>query len=313
MKKKVTVAIPVYNGEKYILDALLSIISQTSKPDQIIVCDNQSPDNTVNILNKFKQDHKDFDIKLHVNETNLGNIKNYNKCMELCQSEYLLILSSDDRLKKDALEKQLRFFDNHPELAFVGGRVDYINNAGEFICRNKKIENRIYNRGELLEFIRDTKLWIQHSAVLLKTKYTNTIGFWDSNYIGGDERFWAKVILEYPIAMLGDVLAEERTHSEQLGNREHLRFKDKILHFETNFNIAKYESSPERIREAKKVLNDWVANQCITVSNSVRKNYGKKDLAIKYWLYGLRRNPNYYFKRYIYWKIKSSINTINDH
>lgn len=312
MKQKVTIAIPVFNGEKYILEALQSIIDQTIKVDQILICDNQSTDNTSKIINRFKKEHENWNIKLHTNKTNIGNIRNYNKCMELCQTDYLLILSSDDRLKKETIKKQLNFFETHPELALVGGVVDYINSNGEIIVHSKKSEDRIYNKGELLEFISKTRLWVQHSAVLMKTKFTNTIGFWDSKNIGGDERFWAQVLLSYPIAFLGDTLAEERRHSEQLGNREHLRYKDKILHFETNYKVANFESNPQRIKKTKKVINDWIASQSIFVSNSVWKKTGKKKLAMKYWIYGLKKNPDYYFRRYIYWKMKTAIKNIKN-
>lgn len=306
MKKKVTVAIPVFNGEKYILEALQSIIDQTVKVDHIIVCDNHSTDNTAQIVNRFKLEHEKWDIKLHINELNIGNIKNYNKCIELCQSDYLLILSSDDRLKNHTIEKQLNFFESHPKFALVGGRVDNIDSAGEIILRNTKLKDRIFNKREILELINETRLWIQHSSVLLNTKFTKTIGFWDTTHIGGDERFWAQVLLKYPIALLGEVLVEERIHLEQLGKKEHLKYKDKIMHFETNYKIAYYESSPERIKKTQKLLKNWIASQSIIVSNSVWKNSGEKQLAIKYWYYGLKTNPVYFIKRYTYVQVKKA-------
>ena len=305
MKKKVTVAIPVFNGEKYILEALQSIIDQTIKVDHIIVCDNHSTDNTIKIVKQFKQEHEKWDTKLHINELNIGNIKNYNKCMELCQSDYLLILSSDDKLKNYTIEKQLNFFESHPEFALVGGRVDNIDSAGEIISRNTKLKDRLFNKGEILELINETRLWIQHSTVLLNTKFTKTIGFWDTKYIGGDERFWAQVLLKYPIVLLGTALVEERIHLEQLGKKEHLKYKDKIMHFESNLKVANFESSPERIRKTQKLLKNWIASQSIVVSNSVRKNSGKKQLAKKYWYYGLKTSPYYYFERYIFNKVKA--------
>lgn len=310
IKKEITVTIPVFNGEKYILEALQSIINQTIKIDHIIICDNHSTDNTVKIVEKFKSEYKDWDIQLHINNVNLGNMRNYNKCMELCHSDYLLILSSDDKLKPDTIEKQVHFLEEHPEIAFVAGKVDYIDENGLFIGRDKKINDRIFKKGEILELIQATNLWIQHSAVLFNTKYTKNIGKWEYKLIGGDERFYARVLRKYPIALLGDFLVEQRVHSEQLGTREHLRYKDKIMHFETNLKVADWEENPERARKARKILKNWIAAQSIVVSKSAWKNFGKKHFAIKYWFYGLKTNPNYYFNRYIYSNLKRTAKRI---
>jgi len=310
MKKEVTVTIPVFNGEKYILEALKSIIDQTIKINHIIICDNHSTDNTVKAVKNFKREHEEIDIQIHINNANLGNMRNYNKCMELCHSDYLLILSSDDKLKPDTIEKQVHFLEEHPEIAFVAGKVDYIDEDGNLIGKDRKVKDCILKKGEILELIQATNLWIQHSAILFNRKYTKTIGDWEYKLIGGDERFYARVLRQYPIALLGDYLVEQRVHTEQLGTREHLRYKDKIMHFETNLKVADWEDDPKRASKAKKILKKWIASQSIAVSNSAWKNFGKKQLSIKYWFYGLKTSPNYYFKRYIYSKMKRTAKLI---
>jgi len=310
VKKRITVAIPVFNGEKYISQALHSIIDQTLKVDNIIVCDNHSTDRTVKIIKEFKSTYKDWNIILHVNDTNLGNIRNYNKCMELCSSDFLLILSSDDKLKKDAIEKQIMFLDKHPQVAFVAGQVDLVDESGKFLKRDNLRKDRIFKKGEILEFIAETNLWIQHSALMMRPKYTKSIGFWDYKYIGGDERFWAQVLKEYPIGLVGEIWVEQRAHKNQLGNMEHLKFKDKIMHFKTNLKVAEWESNPDRTKKAKKLLKRWIASQSIVICNSVWKNFGKRQLAVKYWLYGLKTAPKVYFNLYVLSKFKNVIRHI---
>jgi len=68
MDKTVTVSIPVYNGERFILEALQSVINQTVKVNQIIICDNLSNDKTTHLVQQFIEDHKDWNIVIHINK-----------------------------------------------------------------------------------------------------------------------------------------------------------------------------------------------------------------------------------------------------
>lgn len=147
MKKEVTVAIPVFNGEKFILEALESIVKQTRPVDHIVVCDNHSTDKTVSIINQFKSKNEEVDIQLHINPTNIGNIKNYNKCLKLCRSDYLLILSSDDKLKPDAISKLAAFLDDHPNVAFVVGEKDIFDESGNIIATALKKAGSDFQKG----------------------------------------------------------------------------------------------------------------------------------------------------------------------
>ncbi len=311
MNTKLTVAIPVYNGEQYILEALQSIVDQHAKVDQILICDNCSTDNTIEVIQRFFGQLKgETETKIHVNNENIGALRNFNKCIELCETDYLLMLHTDDKLKKDGLVKQLEFYKKHPDFAAVGGKVDGMDENGKIFLKAAVTPDMIFQKGEIMEFVSKTYLWIQPATVMLNMKYREQIGYIDGTYIGGDERFWASILLHHPIAVLGCPVIDQRVHLGQGGTREHLRYKDKILHFEKNLEVANLESSPERIRKTRKLILNWVASQSIAVSHSVNKNFGETRLAIKYWLYGLRKNPVHYFKRYVLSKVKKPVKRI---
>lgn len=310
MNNTITIAIPVYNGEKYLQKALQSIVSQTLKVDQVLICDNNSTDNTLELVNKFSQQNPDIKVNVHVNKSNIGALPNFNKCFELCETRYLLILSVDDRLKNDALEKLIEYHNENPGFAVVAGNIDIINEYEE--VKFPAIEQRtvVFDKGQFLELVKETRLWIQVSAALFNMDYIRKIGFWDVTNIGGDERYWAQILQQYRLAIIADSVTYQMAHKEQTGNSEHLRFKDKIGHFEANLRIAEFESNPDRIKKTEKLLKEWIASQSISVSRSVWKNFGKRHLAIKYWLYGLKKMPKYYLNRYVYVKIKKPIKRI---
>ena len=77
---KVTVAIPCYNAEKFIIDAIKSILDQTYRVDEILLCDNDSEDKSVAKVKSFIKKGGYIHIKLIVNEKNIGNTDDSSIC-----------------------------------------------------------------------------------------------------------------------------------------------------------------------------------------------------------------------------------------
>ena len=91
---KVSVSIPVYNCEAYIGEAIDSVLNQTFKDVEIIVIDNQSTDRTREIVQKYDYPN----VKLIVNDTNLGMLRNWHNALNYATGEYVKILAADDIL-----------------------------------------------------------------------------------------------------------------------------------------------------------------------------------------------------------------------
>lgn len=90
---KVSVAIATYNGAKYLRAQLDSLYSQTKVPDEIVVSDDCSSDETIKILEEF---HKNKGLKYLINDTNQGVNKNFEKAIRACSSDYVAICDQDD-------------------------------------------------------------------------------------------------------------------------------------------------------------------------------------------------------------------------
>lgn len=301
MRKKITVAIPVYNGEKYILAALQSVAQQTIKVDHLLICDNQSNDNSLNIVKRFAKENPNMNFKIHINSINIGLLPNFNKCFELCDTDYLLILSIDDRLIFNALEKLVSFHEKNPDLAVVAGNVKNINKDEEIISSTRTKKTVLFKKGQFFELFKETNLWIQPSAALFNMIHIRKIGFWDTTYIGGDERYWAKILKYFQLAIIGDTVTKQMVRKDQSGTTETLIYTNKIMHFKSNIKIADYETDTDRRKEMKKALKKWAAKQCIAIGRKVWKYYGKYRLAIKYWIYGIKQSPKI-LTNYTFWK-----------
>lgn len=93
MPHTVSVAMTTYNGERFLREQLDSIYSQTKVPDEVVVCDDNSSDGTVAILEEYK---KKYGLKYYVNNPGLGVNENFFKAISLCQSDYIALSDQDD-------------------------------------------------------------------------------------------------------------------------------------------------------------------------------------------------------------------------
>lgn len=128
MKKNeplVSIVIANYNGEKFIEQCMDSLLSQTYKNIEIIVCDDNSKDNSVSILSKYD------DIKILKNSTNLGAATARNKCIEESMGEYILIQDMDDYSANNRIERLLETIVTN-NLDFVSSGMAFFNDEGIF-------------------------------------------------------------------------------------------------------------------------------------------------------------------------------------
>lgn len=112
-----SVAMALYNGEKFLYKQLESIRLQTKAPDQVVFCDDGSTDGTVALVREYIQTHGLADKwTLVVNEKNLGFARNFFKALSLCTSDLVFLADQDDIWKLDKIEKMTAVMDSHPEI-----------------------------------------------------------------------------------------------------------------------------------------------------------------------------------------------------
>ena len=117
----VSICIPAYNGEHLIFRAIESCLNQTYTNLEIVIVDDCSSDNTIEIIKNFQS--KDQRIKFFRNESNLGVALNFFETFKKSSGEYVQHLGQDDWLDKNYIEKKLDIFIKYPEAAFVSGPI----------------------------------------------------------------------------------------------------------------------------------------------------------------------------------------------
>ena len=91
----ISVAMCTYNGARFLPEQLESIAAQTRLPDELIVCDDRSTDESVEIVRNFARQAQ-FPVQLEINQANLGSTRNFEKSIELCQGEIIALADQDD-------------------------------------------------------------------------------------------------------------------------------------------------------------------------------------------------------------------------
>jgi glycosyltransferase involved in cell wall biosynthesis len=127
---KISVAFIVYNGAQYLRTQLDSIIAQTHKVDEIIVCDDASFDNTKEILEEYKNKHANL-FFIHYNTKNIGPTKNIEKTIKACTGELILLADQDDYWEVTKVEIIIKYFDQNPTINGVFTNGSLMNSKGE--------------------------------------------------------------------------------------------------------------------------------------------------------------------------------------
>jgi glycosyltransferase involved in cell wall biosynthesis len=119
----VSIGVPVYNGERFLEQCLQSILGQTYRNIEVIVCDNASTDDTPRIVRGFRDDR----IRYERSSANIGLFPNWNRCLELASGEFVAIYHADDVYEPEIVDEEVRFLVEHPEAGAVfsrGWRID---------------------------------------------------------------------------------------------------------------------------------------------------------------------------------------------
>ncbi|TVQ05934.1 MAG: glycosyltransferase [Balneolaceae bacterium] len=167
----ISIIIPVYNAEKYLSEAVDSILSQNYKKIEVILVDDGSKDKSVDIINKYVQYHKKI---ISIAHDNSGPSAARNNGIKLASGEYITFLDSDDFWSASCLQTQIMFLRRNPDCKIIWGKTQFFKDN-----ESKKYENI----GEPLHFLN------VGSALFHKTLF-DTVGLFDENLGFSEDLDW---------------------------------------------------------------------------------------------------------------------------
>jgi glycosyltransferase involved in cell wall biosynthesis len=126
---RVSIGLPVYNGENFLADAIGSVLTQSYGDLELVICDNASTDRTETIARDFAG--QDTRVRYFRNERNLGAAPNYNRTWHESRGSLFKWLSHDDRLTPTYVEATVAALDSAPDAVLCNSVVDYIDERGQ--------------------------------------------------------------------------------------------------------------------------------------------------------------------------------------
>ncbi len=191
---KLTVAIPSYNKEKYISRCLDSIVANKADIEKIILIDNCSADKTFEIANGYEPT-----ITCLQNSSNLGMSGNWNRCIDECETEWLMIFHADDIMLPGAIAHYTKIIESHPTISLI--------HANSFSMIENNIAEKTFNEKNQKEF------WTAGadalkchygvcSAVMVKKEAYTKLGYFINKSLSSDAEMWSRVAGSYDVGFI---------------------------------------------------------------------------------------------------------------
>jgi len=244
----VSICIPTYNGEKYLRETLDSVLAQTFKNFELLIIDDNSKDNTMDILREYAS--RENRIRIVQNETNLGLVNNWNRCVELARGDWIKFVFQDDIIAPDCITLLLEsckegalfaacrrniIFDKDAE-SMKKYYKEYIDNITiEKIFHGKTVISPELFRSTCLENLEENFIG-EPTAVLLHKSIFKKLGTFNPHLIQiCDIEFWIRVGIHEGFVYVPNNLATFRVHNDGTSfiNRNQrsyrMRFLDTII------------------------------------------------------------------------------------
>jgi len=210
MKKPlVSVIMPAYNASLFITSSVQSIKDQTFKNWELIIINDGSTDNTLEILKKIKNRK----IKIINQKKNIGPYKSINNHINKCKGKFIAFLDADDVSNNKRLKIQSDFLIKHKNFSLVGSNFKYIDSDGNFLKKNNDISITEFNK------IFPCQNCIVNSSVMLRKEIFKEIYFLDKEFFYAyDYIFYLKIFKKKRITILKNYLLDYRLHNNQRTN-----------------------------------------------------------------------------------------------
>lgn len=198
---KITVLMPVYNGEKFLREAIDSILNQTFTDFEFLIIDDASTDKTKQIINGFH----DSRIIIINNKVNIGLTKSLNKGLRIAKGKYIARMDADDISLPKRFEKQVEFMDKNTNVSLLGSSWDVIDETGWKLNANKAFNGR-----EVVHFM-------CHGSVIIRKSCLLKVGFYRELFkYAQDYDLWLRLNDISMIANLEEPLYQLRLHQDSI-------------------------------------------------------------------------------------------------
>ena len=278
---KISIALCTYNGEAFLEEQLDSYLNQKLLPDELVINDDCSTDNTVAIINDFAK-NAPFPVYLEINNSNLGSTKNFERAIVRSSGDYIFLSDQDDVWKKDKIEKIISKFEEDENINLVFTNAELVDEKMQPL--NKLLfdftlekKNRSVFKVNQLEYLNKYGNCVTGATMAFKKELKSTIlpvPIYSLNIHDG----WIAIVA----ATLGELFFFEdsliyyRQHQNQQIGAMHNPQKNKYP-FERNHQYA-----VNCIKEYKKLIKEEQNLNRINIYNYLLELHNKKHNHFKF-------------------------------
>ncbi len=245
-----SVLMPVFNSERFVTEAIESILNQTFKDFEFLILNDHSTDKSLEIINDFGK--KDSRIKVFQNEKNLGVVESRNKLINLSKGRYIAWIDSDDIALENRFEKEIKFLEEHPEIGMVGAYPIIIdengNETGKWLFETdlQKLKIELFFHSPFLS-----------SSVMIR-KNCLSQNFYDPRFsVSEDFNLYSKISEHYETANIPEFLVKYRINSKGLSKSNTEKMEQLsvqvIKEHAERLGIKLEESTIKNLRKSKSV------------------------------------------------------------
>lgn len=257
----------VYNGEKYLRDAVDSILNQTFSDFEFLIINDASTDNTLKILCEYK----DPRVRIMTNEKNLGLTQSLNNGIKIARGEYIARQDSDDLSLPKRFEYQVTFLEKNPHVVALGTSTYIVNDKGLIQKEISRLPSPQY-----MDLLQDNQ-FIHGSMVLRKNILLQMNGYNPIFIQCQDYELWLRIVKQNEMRNLSESLYMLREHATNIG----------VLHWEKSYLFKDF---------ARKIATKQIDQKTINVI----EHNGIKELK-KYFSF-FDKIKFYHFHLYQYWR-----------
>ncbi|RYY30107.1 MAG: glycosyltransferase family 2 protein [Chitinophagaceae bacterium] len=214
MTPRVSILIPTYNYAHYLGEAITSALNQTFQDFELIIVDDQSTDNTDEVVQAYLTDSR---ISYYKNRENLGLARNFNESLKYARGEYIKYLLADDLLHPALLEKFVPIMDANPNISLITsqremfGAKNRTNALPFFHLQNGKTV--------ITESIRKNGNWIGEPTTVMFRKSDLSVGAFNPEYTClVDWEMWLRLLTIGDCYIVPETLSYFRVHDKQASN-----------------------------------------------------------------------------------------------
>ena len=279
---KISVVMPVYNGEKYLKEAIDSILNQTFTDFEFIIIDDGSTDKTEQIIKSY-DDKRILYIK---NEKNLGVAESLNKGLDMAQGEYIARMDADDISMPKRFEKQIDFMDVHCEYGVCGTGV-IIFQDDEYICQRMFSESHKALRVDLI-----FGNALAHPTVMIRKSISESVLLrYDEDFEKAEDyELWTRISNNIQIHSIKEPLLKYRIHENQVSTSSNTQQRNAAMNVRYNVmkrilgnSADKYIVSFNKYFENEELNSAEYENlvdclNAIKAANRIKKEYNQRIL-----------------------------------